>query len=60
MRFKSTNRFTEFMDAVITADTHSTDRFRVLGSFSNSKEFASDFKCPEGSPMNPVKKCEVW
>jgi len=42
------------------SEIHSPSKFRVKGSLSNMKEFASTFKCPVGSPMNPVKKCEVW
>jgi len=44
----------------IKTGAHSPGMFRVQGPFSNSKEFANDFKCPLGSNMNPVKKCEVW
>lgn len=54
------NRFAEIIKDQITTDTHPPNQFRVLGPFSNRKEFANDFQCPEGSPMNPVKNCEVW
>ncbi|XP_065355214.1 neprilysin-2 isoform X2 [Calliphora vicina] len=44
----------------ITTGVHSPNEFRVLGSLSNMKDFSRDFQCPEGTPMNPVQKCEVW
>lgn len=44
----------------ITTGVHSPAQFRVLGPLSNMRDFATDFNCPEGSMMNPVKKCEVW
>ncbi|CRK97823.1 CLUMA_CG011199, isoform A, partial [Clunio marinus] len=49
----------ESMKMRITTGVHSPGMFRVLGPMSNMKEFAMDFHCPMGSPMNPVKKCEV-
>lgn len=39
---------------------HSPGKFRVIGTLSNSEDFASVFKCLPGTPMNPVKKCSVW
>lgn len=44
----------------ITTGVHSPGEFRVLGTMRNLKYFSHDFQCPEGSPMNPVHKCEVW
>jgi len=44
----------------IRTGAHSPGMFRVQGPFANSHEFARDFRCPLGSRMNPVTKCEVW
>ena len=33
---------------------------RVIGSLSNSLDFAKAYKCPSGSRMNPTHKCRVW
>ena len=44
----------------IRTGAHSPGRFRVIGTLSNSREFAKSYKCPKGSPMNPIHKCQVW
>lgn len=44
----------------ISKSVHSPEKYRVNGALSNFKEFSRIFDCPEGSPMNPVKRCESW
>lgn len=46
-------------EGVIT-DPHSPSRFRVIGTISNSPEFAKHFGCRSNAPMNPKHKCELW
>ena len=48
------------LKSIAEYDVHSTARLRVIGSMSNSEDFAKAFKCPVGSPMNPEDKCNIW
>ncbi|XP_053676646.1 neprilysin-1-like [Anopheles nili] len=44
----------------IRSSVHSPGIIRVVGPLSNSRDFAEAYRCPLGSPMNPVSKCSVW
>ena len=50
----------QYLKNMILEDPHSPYNFRVNGPVSNDANFASHFKCPVGSPMNPKNKCILW
>lgn len=50
----------EFDTLQYTTNVHSPFNYRVIGAFSSSYNFSSDFNCPLGTQMNPVEKCEIW
>lgn len=50
----------EGLENQILTDPHSPSRFRVIVPLSNSDDFAEQFQCPVGSPMNPGNKCILW
>ncbi|KAH8381843.1 hypothetical protein KR009_000624, partial [Drosophila setifemur] len=39
---------------------HSWTRLEVNGPLRNLAEFAREFRCPIGSPMNPATKCSIY
>uniref|UniRef100_A0A8C4D919 endothelin-converting enzyme 1 n=1 Tax=Dicentrarchus labrax TaxID=13489 RepID=A0A8C4D919_DICLA len=43
----------------LVTDPHSPPRYRVIGTLANSPDFSRHFNCPEGTPMNTGKRCEV-
>ncbi|KAM6970673.1 endothelin-converting enzyme 2b [Aplochiton taeniatus] len=44
----------------LMTDPHSPPKYRVIGTLSNSPDFARHFQCPVGSPMNSGHRCVVW
>ncbi|MCP9263941.1 Neprilysin-11 [Dirofilaria immitis] len=43
----------------VLIDEHSPEIFRVIGVLSNLPEFSKAYNCPEGSQMNPSRRCTV-
>ena len=40
-------------------DSHTPDKYRILGSMMLSDEFAKDFNCSSKTFMNPTKRCPI-
>ncbi|XP_054153323.1 neprilysin-1-like [Oppia nitens] len=55
-----TNIRNEALINQIEYNEHSPNKYRVLGSVSNSREFAEAFNCKTGQQMNPKNKCILW
>lgn len=47
-------------DTISLLDVHAPPMYRVIGPLANYPEFSKIFKCPEGSRLNPKKKCEIY
>ncbi|XP_018361879.1 PREDICTED: endothelin-converting enzyme 1-like [Trachymyrmex cornetzi] len=41
-------------------NSHCPGHVRLQAVLKNSKEFSTTWNCPEGSPMNPSRKCRLW
>ena len=44
----------------IPLSVFSPHTLRVLGTLSNSQEFADAFSCGANTPYNPKEKCQLW
>ncbi|KAF9337015.1 hypothetical protein BG006_006489, partial [Podila minutissima] len=50
----------ESVQLKILGDAHAPAKWRVNGPVQNLPDFANVFKCKAGTPMNPVKRCDLW
>jgi putative endopeptidase len=50
----------EYARMAAQVDPHSPPKFRVNGPAATSPEFARAFRCAEGKPLAPKRRCEVW
>lgn len=48
------------LNLLVELDSHSLGRFRINGAFSNSLDFAEDWKCSKNSPMVRQERCSIW
>lgn len=49
-----------YLETSTKTDPHSPGPIRVLGTLSNSQEFADAFSCGANTPYNPKEKCQLW
>ncbi|XP_034113136.1 neprilysin-1 [Drosophila albomicans] len=46
--------------AAFISDGHAPNEVRVNAIMSNFDGFATAYKCPQGTPMNPTEKCVIY
>ncbi|XP_022104228.1 membrane metallo-endopeptidase-like 1 [Acanthaster planci] len=50
----------ESLEVIVKAKVHVPERFRVLGTLSNSEHFAEAYQCKKGSAMVRDEPCKLW
>ncbi|XP_038075528.1 membrane metallo-endopeptidase-like 1 [Patiria miniata] len=50
----------EKLELIVTTERHPPGNFRVLGTLSNSENFAEAYQCKKGSRMVRDKPCKLW
>lgn len=57
-----TKQLTRYRQLQLDQDSHAPERFRVLGSLRQSRDFANTFQCKVNSRMNPEpdERCKIW
>ncbi|KAI0238131.1 hypothetical protein LSAT2_011234 [Lamellibrachia satsuma] len=50
----------QFAVRLLHSDSHANSMYRVIGTLSNTPQFAEAFSCPADSKMNPAGKCNIW
>jgi len=49
-----------YLKLQVARDPHSPSKFRINGPLSQFDQFATDFNCAAGAPMNPSDRCTLW
>ncbi|PSN41920.1 hypothetical protein C0J52_06812 [Blattella germanica] len=54
------SNYTRSLISKMVDEYYIPDKYRVIGSLSNMKEFSDAWNCPAGKFMNREEKCVIW